>query len=202
MRPFGGWRRIRPCRLDAVWGSRYGEAGRLLNSVHLARSAARRMEQLLVGTSRDAAVYSWCRKGGRALLRHRGWIVCFVVIAALASAGVAVSKGGVTATTCGRDRCRTVTNGIAGIATLPGRVQAPRSGRFFTVSLRIETDGKPIGLEGRLRSEAPDRPRSRRARARSFMGTRWARLTRDVRRHYAKAVRGLAPKRSAPRMSR
>jgi hypothetical protein len=135
------------------------------------------------------------------LLRHRGWIVCFVVIAALASAGVAVSKGGVTATTCGRDRCRTVTNGIAGIATLPGRVQAPRSGRFFTVSLRIETDGKPIGWKVVYEAKRQI-VRAVDGRARSFMGTRWARLTRDVRRHYAKAVRGLAPKRSAPRMSR
>lgn len=133
--------------------------------------------------------------------RHRARIVCFVVVAALASVGVALSKGGVTTTTCGRDRCRTVTNGISGIAVLPGRVSAPRSGCFYTVSLRTEINGRPAGWKivyeaDRQIVRAVDR------RARSFMGTSWARLTRDVRPHYSKAIRGLAPMRSAPRMSR
>jgi hypothetical protein len=78
------------------------------------------------------------------LPRFRAWIVCLVVVAALTSAGVALSKG-VTTTTCGRDRCRTVTDGISGIATLSGRVAAPRSGRFYTVSLRTELNGRPVG---------------------------------------------------------
>jgi hypothetical protein len=132
---------------------------------------------------------------------HRTWIVCLVVVAALTSAGVALSKGGITTTTCGRDRCRTVMNGISGIAVLPGRVPAPRSGRYYTVSLRTEINGRPDGwkivYEARRQIvRAVDR------RARSFMGTRWARLTREVRPHFAKAIRGLAPMRSAPRMSR
>jgi hypothetical protein len=119
------------------------------------------------------------------------------VVAALASVGVALSKGGVTTTTCGRDRCRTVTNGISGIAVLSGRVPAPRSGRFYTVSLRTEINGRPAGWKivyeaNRQIVRAVDR------RARSFMGTRWARLTRDVRPHCSEAVRGLAPMRSAP----
>jgi hypothetical protein len=129
---------------------------------------------------------------------HRTWIVCFVVVAALTSAGVALPKGGVTTTTCGRDRCRTVTNVISGIAVLPGRVPAPRSGRFYTVSLRTEINGRPAGWK--IVYEAKRQiVRAVDARARSFMGTRWGRLTRDVRPHYAEAIRGLAPMRSAPR---
>jgi hypothetical protein len=121
-------------------------------------------------------------------------------MAALTLVGAAASKGGITTTTCGRDRCRTVTNGISGIGTLPGRVSAPRSGRFFTISLRMETNGRPaveVVYEAKRQIV-----RALDARARSFMGTRWARLTRDVRPHYAKSVRGLAPMRSAPRMPR
>ena len=130
--------------------------------------------------------------------RRRAWIVCFVVVAALTSAGVALSKG-VTSTTCGRDRCRTVTDGISGIATLAGRVAAPRSGRFYTVSLREELNGRHIGWKVVYEARRQI-VRAVDARARSFLGTRWARLTRDVRPHYSKAVRGLAPMRSAPRM--
>jgi hypothetical protein len=135
------------------------------------------------------------------LPRHRAWIVCVVVIAALTYVCVAASKGGITTTTCGRDRCRTVTNGISGIGTLPGRVSAPRSGRFFTISLRMETNGRPDGWKVVYEARRQI-VRALDGRARSFMGTRWARLTRDVRPHYTKAVRGLAPMRSAPRMSR
>jgi len=135
------------------------------------------------------------------LSRQRPWIVCIVVIAALTSVGAAVSKGGVTTTTCGRDRCRTVTNGISGIGTLPGRVSAPRSGRFFTISLRMETNGRPAGWKVVYEAKRQI-VRALDGHARSFMGTRWARLMRDVRPHYARAVRGLAPMRSAPRMSR
>jgi len=135
------------------------------------------------------------------LHRHRAWIVGIVVIAALMSVGVALSKGGITTTTCGRDRCRTVTNGISGIGTLPGRVSIPRSGRFFTISLRIETNGRPAGWKVVYEAKR-QLVRALDGRARSFLGTRWARLTPDVRPHYAKAVRGLAPMRAAPRMTR
>jgi hypothetical protein len=94
---------------------------------------------------------------------------CVVVIAALASAGVAASKGGITTTTCGRDRCRTVTNGISGIGTLPGRVSAPRSGRFFTISLRMETSGRPAGWKVVYEAKRQI-VRALDGRARSFMG--------------------------------
>jgi hypothetical protein len=132
---------------------------------------------------------------------HRAWIVFVVVMAALTLVGVAASKGGITTTTCGRDRCRTVTNAISGIGTLPGRVSAPRSGRFFTISLRMETNGRPAGWKVVYEAKRQI-VRALDGRARSFMGTRWARLTRDVRPHYAEAVRGLAPLRSAPRRPR
>ncbi|HUH22412.1 MAG TPA: hypothetical protein VLZ09_11110, partial [Gaiellaceae bacterium] len=87
---------------------------------------------------------------------HRAWIVFVVVMAALTLVGVAASKGGITTTTCGRDRCRTVTNAISGIGTLPGRVSAPRSGRFFTISLRMETNGRPAGWKVVYEAKAPD----------------------------------------------
>ena len=156
----------------------------------------------MLGTLGDAPVYPFsCWKGSRALLRHRAWIVCLVVVAAFTYASVALSKEGVTTTTCGRDRCRTVTNGISGIATLPGRVSAPRYGRFYTVSLRTEINGRPEGWK--IVYEAKRQiVRALDARARSFMGTRWARLTRDVRPHYSEAIRGLTPMRSAPSMRR
>lgn len=132
---------------------------------------------------------------------HRAWIVCLVVVAAFTSASVALSKEGVTTTTCGRDRCRTVTNGISGIAILAGRVSAPRYGRFYTISLRTEFNGRPDGWK--IVYEAKRQiVRAVDAGARSFMGTRWARLARDVRPHYSKTIRGLAPMRSAPCMSR
>jgi hypothetical protein len=119
----------------------------------------------MLGTRGDAPVYPFsCWKGGRALLRHRAWIVSAVVVAALTYAGVALSKEGVTTTTCGRDRCRTVTNGISGIAALPGRVSAPRNGRFYTVSLRTEINGRPEGWKIDYEAKAPDRPRARRPR--------------------------------------
>ena len=133
--------------------------------------------------------------------RHRAWIACLVVVAAFTYASVALSKEGITTTTCGRDRCRTVTNGISGIAILAGGVSAPRHGRFYTVSLRAKINGRPDGwtivYEARRQIV-----RALDAGARSFMGTRWARLARDVRPHYSKAIRGLAPMRSAPRMRR
>ena len=133
--------------------------------------------------------------------RHRAWIVCLIVVAAFTYASVALSKGEVTTTTCGRDRCRTATNVIAGVATLPGRVSAPLSGRFYTVSLRTEINGRPDGWK--IVYEAKRQiVRALDVRARSFMGTRWARLTRHMRPHYSKAIRGLAPMRSAPPIRR
>jgi len=113
------------------------------------------------------------------------------------SADVALAKGGVTTTTCGKDRCRTVTNGIAGIAVLAGRVSAPRSGSFYTISLREELNGRPVGWT--ILYEAKRQiVRGVDARAISFLGTGWAKLTRDVRPHYASAIRGLAPLASEP----
>ena len=124
-------------------------------------------------------------------------VVCLAVVAALMSADVALAKGGVTTTTCGEGQCRTVTDGIAGIAVLAGRVSAPRSGSFYTISLREELNGSPVGWT--ILYEAKRQiVRGVDARAISFLGTGWAKLTRDVRPHYASAIRGLAPLPSQP----
>jgi hypothetical protein len=114
-----------------------------------------------------------------------------VVVLGLLLAGVALSKE-VHVTTCGADRCRTVTNGITGIGTQPGSVSTPRTGRFYTIEIEGPYGWKVVYEAGRRVVRAAD------LRARLFMGLRWARLTQDVRPHYARAVRGLAPLRSAP----
>lgn len=77
-------------------------------------------------------------------LRRSTWIVLLVTLVALASADVASSKEIVT-TACGRDRCRTVSNGVSGIALLPTRVRAPSHGRFYTVAVRITANGESKG---------------------------------------------------------
>jgi hypothetical protein len=131
------------------------------------------------------------------LPRVRAVIVCLAAVAALMSADVALAKGGVQTTTCGEDRCRTVTNGIAGIGVLAGRVSAPRSGSFYTISLREVLNGRPVGWT--ILYEAKRQiVRGGDASAISFLGTGWARLTRDVRPHYARAIRGLTPMLSEP----
>ena len=114
------------------------------------------------------------------------------LVVAVALAGQAGAKD-VVSTTCGENRCRTATNGVAGIATLPGHVPAPRRGRFYTVELPGGHGWKVVYEARREIVRAAD------LRARSFLGRRWARLTDDVRPHFARAVRGLAPMRSAPR---
>jgi len=65
----------------------------------------------------------------------------------------------------------------------------------------METSGRPAGWKVVYEAKRQI-VRALDGRARSFMGARWARLTPDVRPHYAEAVRGLAPMRSAPRMPR
>ena len=136
---------------------------------------------------------------GRKLPRLPALVVCLAAVAALMCPDGALAKGGVTTTTCGKDRCRTVTDGIVGIAVLAGRVSAPRSGSFYVISLRAELNGGPVGWT--ILYEAKRQiVRGVDARAVSFLGTGWAKLTRDVRPHYASAIRGLAPLPSEPRI--
>jgi hypothetical protein len=123
---------------------------------------------------------------------YRAWIGGLIAVLALSFVDVAICKEFRT-TACGRDRCRTVANGIARIATLPGRVPAPRAGRFYTVSLRPKTIGWTVVYEERRQIvRAADRG------AASFLGRGWARLTVDTRVQFARAVRGLAPMRATP----
>jgi hypothetical protein len=118
--------------------------------------------------------------------------VAILLLAAIA-VPVAISKE-LRTTVCGRNECRTVTNGISGIATLPGPVPAPRDGRFYTVLLRLNSDGWKVVYEQRRQIV-----RAADARARSFLGPRWARLTAELRNRFDLAVRGLEPMRTAPR---
>jgi hypothetical protein len=125
--------------------------------------------------------------------RYRLLIGSLIAIAALAPADTASSKE-IRTTTCGRNQCRTVTTGISGIATLPGRVAPPRSGRFYTVSLHLESGGWKVVFERRRQIvRAVD------VRARSFLGRGWLRLTAEVRPEFTRAVRGLEPMLAAPR---
>jgi hypothetical protein len=128
----------------------------------------------------------------RALIAYRVWIGGLIAVLALSFVDAAISKE-IRTTTCGRDRCRTVANAISRIATLPGRVPAPRAGRFYTVSLRPKSIGwKVVYEERRQIVRAADRS------AASFLGRGWARLTVDTRVQFAGAVVGLAPMRAAP----
>jgi hypothetical protein len=115
-----------------------------------------------------------------------------IAILALTFVAAAGSKD-LRTTTCGRNQCRTVTNGISGVATLPGRVAAPRAGRFYTIELRVPSSGWKVVYEDRRHLV-----RACDSRARSFLGSRWVRLTEEMRPQYANAVRALAPKRVAP----
>lgn len=115
---------------------------------------------------------------------------CLTVALALA---IPVSAKEIASTTCGESRCRTVTNGIVGIATLPGRVATPSSGRFYTIEIHGNYGWKVAYEARRGIVRAAD------LRSRSFLGRRWVRLSEEVRPHFAKAVRGLAPMRRAPR---
>jgi hypothetical protein len=126
------------------------------------------------------------------MIRRRAWIGGLIAISTLTFVGVATAKE-IRTTTCGRSECRTVTNGISGIATLPGRVAAPRAGRFYTISLDVPLHGWKVVYEDRQKVV-----RAADSRARSFLGRGWARLTPDMRRNYATAVRGLAPLKAPP----
>lgn len=128
--------------------------------------------------------------------RYRALIGGLIAIAALMVVDAAISKE-IRTTTCGRTQCRTVTNGISGVATLPGRVSAPREGRFYTVSLRLQSSGWKVIYEDRRQIV-----RAADSRARSFLGRGWARLTADMRPQYRNAVRGLQPMRAAPQYVR
>jgi hypothetical protein len=110
-----------------------------------------------------------------------------IAILALTFVAAAGSKD-LRTTTCGRNQCRTVTNGISGVATLPGPVEVPRAGRFYTIELRVPSSGWKVLYEDRRHLV-----RACDSRARSFLGSRWVRLTGEMRPQYANAVRGLAP---------
>ena len=120
------------------------------------------------------------------------WIVAACLVVAFALASGALAKE-IESTTCGKARCRAVTNGVVGIATVPGPVAPPRDGLFYTVELHGPHGWKVVYEARRGIVRAAD------LRSRSFLGRRWARLTHDVTPHFAQAVRGLAPMRSAPR---
>jgi hypothetical protein len=126
------------------------------------------------------------------MTRRRAWIGALIAISTLTFVDAATAKE-IRTTTCGRNQCRTVTNGISGIATLPGRVPAPRAGRFYTISLDEPLHGWKVVYDDRRKIV-----RAADSRARSFLGRGWARLTPDMRRYYAIAVRGLAPMRAPP----
>src|SRR5262249_24055910 len=126
------------------------------------------------------------------MIRCRAWMGGLIAIATLTFVGAATAKE-IRTTTCGRSECRTVTNGISGIATLPGRVAAPRTGRFYTISLDVPLHGWKVVYKDRWKIV-----RAADSRARSFLRRGWARLTPDMRGHYAMAVRGLAPMRTPP----
>jgi hypothetical protein len=118
-----------------------------------------------------------------------------VLVAALVVAtftGVAFAKASTKA--CGSDRCRTIQHALD-VATVPGAVPAPRSGRYYTISLRVGSggDGWTIVYEADRRLV-----RASDAGARSFLGSRWARLARRLWPEYATAVRGLRPMLKAP----
>jgi hypothetical protein len=143
------------------------------------------------GTTLAASVYKGGTTGGD-VKRYRALIGGLIAISALMVVDAAISKE-IKTTTCGRNQCRTVTNGISGVATLPGRVSTPREGRFYTVSLRLQSSGWKLVYEDRRQIV-----RAADSRARSFLGQGWARLTVDMRPQYRNAVRELQPMRAAP----
>jgi hypothetical protein len=120
----------------------------------------------------------------------RAALTCLAL--AIALAGPASAKE-IESTVCGATSCRTVTNGIAGIGTRSGPVPVPRSGRFFTVEMHGQRGWKVVFEARRGIVRALD------VRTRSLLGRAWLRLTVDVRPHFVRAVRGLAPMRSAMR---
>ena len=127
---------------------------------------------------------------------RRAPILILAAVSALIFAGSAAAKE-VHVTACGDDRCRTTTNALSGIATLPGPVAAPRTGRFYTVALRLRRGG-PVEWKvvfelrrGLVSAASPG--------ARAFLGRSWLRLSPEVQPHFAAAVRGLEPLRRPPR---
>lgn len=124
-------------------------------------------------------------------------IALVIALAALVVPGPAASKEIVT-TACGRDRCRTVVDGVSGLAVLPARVQAPSRGRYYTVAVRFDADGTVT--RWRLVYEARRHlVRAGNAATRSFLGSRWRVLAPDVRHAYSLAVKGLEPMPAPPR---
>lgn len=131
---------------------------------------------------------------------RRTSFLLLVALAALVAPGQAASKEIVT-TACGRDRCRTVVGGVSGVAVLPARVRAPRCGRYYTLAVRVEADGRV--MRWRIVYEARRHlVRAGNDATRSFLGSRWRVLEPGVRRAYSLAVEGLAPMPAPPRSTR
>ena len=123
-------------------------------------------------------------------------ILALLAVSGLALPGPAAAKE-ITVTVCGSERCRTTANTVSGIATIGQAVPAPRTGRFYTVALRIGGDeGRPtwkVTYDARRRIVRAAEPG-----ARSFLRRGWWRLAADVRSHFTRAVRGLEPMRRPP----
>ena len=131
--------------------------------------------------------------------RRRLLVALAVGAVALAGADAAWSKPTVS-TTCGGERCRTVTDGVSGIAVLPGRVAPPTDGRFYTIAFQLSVNGD--STEGTVIYEAKRQiVRAADKHARATLGDRWTRLAPDVRPAYASAVKGLAPMQAMPTAS-
>jgi hypothetical protein len=80
-----------------------------------------------------------------------------------------------------------------------GPVAAPRSGRFYTIVLRLGPGAGHVAWtvayearRGIVRAAGPD--------ARAFLGRRWLRLTAEMQPPFAAVVRGLEPLRRPPRL--
>jgi hypothetical protein len=123
-------------------------------------------------------------------------ILALLAVAGLALPAAAAAKE-LSVTVCGSQRCRTTPNTVSGIATFGPAVPAPRTGRFYTIALRIGGDGRrpewKVAYDARrgiVRAADPG--------ARSFLRRGWWRLAADVRPHFTRAVRGLEPMRRPP----
>ena len=110
---------------------------------------------------------------------RRAPILILAAVSALTWAGAAAAKE-VHVTACGEDLRRTTTNALSGIATRAGPVAPPRSGRFYTIVLRLGPGAGhmawTVAYEARrgiVRAASPD--------ARAFLGRRWLRLSAEVR---------------------
>ena len=127
---------------------------------------------------------------------RRALILGLLAVSGLALSAPAAAKE-ISVTVCGSQRCRTTANTVSAIATVGPAVPAPRTGRFYTIALRIGGDGGRATWKvtydagrGIVRAADPG--------ARSFLRRGWWLLATDVRPHFTRAVRGLEPMRRPP----